>query len=73
MYAIYYSSDSNFYYTIYNNKVIYDKNIKNLFGSGYLYSAWIPSEIQDATFGFRYLFSVNSYEDALQNYPEYFI
>lgn len=40
MYAIYYSSDSNFYYTIYNNtKVTYDKNIKSLFGNNCLYSA----------------------------------
>ncbi|MGD8305312.1 MAG: hypothetical protein PVF17_01540 [Ignavibacteria bacterium] len=73
MYHIYSSKCNDFIYAVYKNSVIYDKDIKKLFDDDTMHSAWIRSEIKDKAYGFRYLFSCNSYEDALQNYPEYFI
>ena len=74
MYQIYSNKATTYFYMIstIDNGVMYDTSIKKLFNTNSIYSAWTNKEVQELE-EFEYLFSCDSYEDALQNYPEYFI
>ena len=74
MYKIYFKKSTNYFYKIANDsdKIVFEDTIEKLFDNG-LSSSWTIFEIQNKIHKFNYLFSCSSYEDALQNYPEYFI
>ena len=74
MYQIYSNKATIFFYMIstIDNGVMYNKSIKKLLNTNNIYSSWTNEEVQELK-EFEYLFSCDSYEDALQNYPEHFI